>query len=79
MTNAHKSQFFLHFLALTLVNLAAFCWPGKSGKASACKSSLTNAGVWLHTITTRVSRQVPFLNNIEINVDFERLEHDYIN
>lgn len=79
MTNAHKSLCFLYFLALTLVNLATFCWPGKSGKASAYKSSLTNAGVWLHTITTRVSRHVPFLNNNEINVGFERLEHDYIN
>lgn len=50
MTDAHKSQLFLCFLALTLLNLAAFCWPGKSGKASPYKYTLTNAGVWLHTI-----------------------------
>lgn len=51
-----------------LVNLAAFCWPGKSGKASVYKYSLTNAGVWLHTAATRVRQN---LTNTDMKVDFE--------
>lgn len=51
-----------------LVNLAAFCWPGKSGKASVFKYSLTNAGVWLPPASTRVRQK---LTSTDIKVDFE--------